>query len=150
MNDDDMRMHELISQMYEERPLQLVSEAGKYGLFDVGKGDFLIPIEYDELNFRDVSTEYIWVRRGEIFDYHCRADGRLISMPGVKTAYDTAYGMFGSRDNRTVEYFDEEGISRPEQLRKRVIESGGRLVLHNFTYNLLHTIDVYGNILNIS
>ena len=57
--------------------------------------------------------------------------------------------MFGKNENGTISLFEESGIYNVIRLRQMVCEAGGYLTLTNYTYNIQHVIDVYGNILNI-
>lgn len=105
--------------------------------------------EYDEYNLRCNHTEYCWARRGRFFDFIHRETGKCFSLPGIVMAYDTEAGMFGKNENGTISLFEESGIENVMRLRQIVYEAGGYLTLTNYTYNIQHVIDVYGNILNI-
>lgn len=126
------------------------NDSGLFLIFDTTREiSFNNKGRYDEYNLRCDHTEYCWVRRGRFFDFIHRETGKNISLPGVVMAYDTETGMFGKNENGTVSLFDESGIENVIRLRKIVCEAGGYLTLTNYTYNIQHVIDVYGNILNI-
>lgn len=120
-------------------------------LFDTLRRKILnISDNYDEYNLKCDNTEYCWARRGRYFDFIHRSSGNCISLPGIVLAYDTEFGMFGKDEvEETVSFFDEFGVEDSYTLRKIVAEAGGYLTLINYTYNIEHIIDVYGNILNI-
>lgn len=133
---------------------------GSYWKFNNDFGTFLIfdtireklfnnKCGYDEYNLKCDYTEYCWVRRGRFFDFFHRETGKSFSLPGIVMAYDTEVGMFGKNENGTISLFEESGIENVMRLRQIVSEAGGYLTLTNYTYNIQHIIDVYGNILNI-
>jgi len=105
--------------------------------------------DYDEFNLRDSSTEYVWARRNTFFDYIHRESGRVISLPGIIMAYDTEHDILGLDEHNKVCSFNEYGVENHWKLRQLVQKEGGYLTLRNFTYNIEHIIDIYGNILNI-
>lgn len=129
---------------------KLINDSGSFLIFDTTKEiSFNNNGIYDEYNLRYYHTEYCWARRGRYFDFIHRRTGKSFSLPGVVMAYDTDKGMFGKNENGTVSFFEESGIENVIKLRKLVCEAGGYLTLTNYTYNIQHIIDVYGNILNI-
>lgn len=129
---------------------KLYEDSRKFILFDTIKDKiFKSDGRYDEYNLRCEHTEYFWARRGTYFDYIHRGTGKCISLPGIIMAYDTETRMFGKNENGTISLFDDTGIENAVELRKIVCEAGGHFTLTNYTYNIQHIIDVYGNILNI-
>lgn len=123
---------------------------GKISLYNLKTSKFLhLTRDYDEFNLKDSSTEYFWARRNVFYDYIHRATGSVISLSGIIMAYDTAQGMFGLDECNKVCKFNECGIKDALGLRQVVQESGGYMRLCNYTHNIEHVIDIYGNILNI-
>lgn len=123
---------------------------GRSAIYNLNTSKFLHQSgDYDEYNLKDVSTEYVWARRNDFFDYIHRASGRVISLPGIIMAYDTQYDIFGLDEHNRVCKFNENGVETHWGLRQSVQMQGGYLTLHNYTYNIEHIIDIYGNILNI-
>lgn len=128
----------------------LNKEAGRSSIFNLNTSKFLYRAgDYDEFNLKDASTEYIWARRNTFFDYIHRESGRVISLPGIIMAYDTQHDIFGLDEHNRVCKFNENGVEDPWELRQSVQIQGGYLALRNYTYNIEHIIDIYGNILNI-
>lgn len=128
----------------------LNKEAGRSSIYNLKTSKFIHKTEdYDEFNLKDASTEYIWARRNTFFDYIHRESGRVISLPGIIMAYDTEHDIFGLDEYNRVCKFNEYGIESHWDLRQSVQIQGGYLTLHNYTYNIEHIIDIYGNILNI-
>lgn len=129
---------------------KLNKDSGSFIIFDTIKDIcFNNDGRYDEYNLRCNHTEYYWAKRGRFFDFIHRETGKNFSLPGIVLAYDTEVGMFGMNENGTVSLFDESGLENVIRLRKIVYEAGGYLTLTNYTYNIQHIIDVYGNVLNI-
>lgn len=129
---------------------KLNNDSGPFLIFDtIREKLFKNKGGYDEYNLRCDHTEYCWVRRGRFFDFIHRGTGESFSLPGIVMAYDTEAGMFGKNENGTISLFEESGIENVIRLRQMVCEAGGYLTLTNYTYNIQHVIDVYGNILNI-
>ncbi len=119
-------------------------------LYDTQNGKmFNIDGYYEEYNLKHLYTEYCWVRKGRFYDYIHRQSGKRISLPGIIMAYDTEFGMLGKDEFGKVSYFEETGVENNLKLRELVSQAGGYLTLINYTYNVEHIIDVYGNILNI-
>ncbi len=104
---------------------------------------------YDDYNRVAPHTEYIWVRRGQYYDYVHRTTATVVRLPAVVLAYDSDTGMFGREDNDVVTFYDKHGNADMEGLRRRVREAGGYLALDNYTLHIKHYIDIYGNILNL-
>lgn len=129
---------------------KLFGESGEFIVYDtLNKKIIYASGVYEEYNLKCIATEYCWAKRGNFFDYIHRVSGRCISLPGILMAYDTEFGMFGMNNENVVIYFDEYGYKDNLKLRKLVFEAGGYLTLNNYTYNIQHIIDVYGNILNV-
>ena len=152
----DLNTKKLISKFLYERIekaenwLILYRPECRIVIYDLIESHFLVEdSSYEAYNLKDNTTEYIWARRGKYYDYINRKTGRLHTLPGIIMAYDTLHGLFGLGNYRKIMYFDECGVPKPADLRRIVLEAGGHLVLNNFTYNIQHIIDVYGNILNI-
>lgn len=123
---------------------------GRTAIYNLDTSDFLHQMgDYDEFNLKDFSTEYVWARRNMFYDYIHRATGRVISIPGVIMAYDTKRGIFGLNKHNKVCKFNEKGVENNAGLRQAVQKEGGYLALRNYTYNIEHITDIYGNILNI-
>ncbi|MDE5877014.1 MAG: hypothetical protein K2H47_05910 [Muribaculaceae bacterium] len=152
----DLNTKRLISKFLYERIeksgnwLILHRPKNRIGIYDLLKSCLLVEDgSYEAYNLKDDTTEYLWVRRGKYYDYINRETGKLHTLPGVIMAYDTSHGLFGLGEYGKVTYFNEYGVPKPKELRQIVLKAGGHLVLNNFTYNIQHIIDVYGNILNI-
>lgn len=123
---------------------------GRSAIYNMNTSNFLYQTaNYDEFNLKDSSTEYIWARRNVFFDYIHRESGRIISLPGIIMAYDTKHGIFGLDEHNKVCNFNEYGVEDQWRLRQLVQNEGGFFALRNYTYNIEHIIDIYGNILNI-
>lgn len=123
---------------------------GKTSLLDMSRAKFVLQHrDYEEYNLRAGHTQYLWARRGRFYDFIHRESGRLISLPGVIMAYDSDLGIWGQDERGRVGVFTENGTVDPDCLRAEAIAHGGYISLTNYTYNLNHVIDVYGNILNI-
>lgn len=141
---------DILSYSKEDTYYKLCRDANDFVLYDSERNRLLQGKRgYTEYNLRQKNTEFIWAKRGHFFDYIERCTGTLYSLPGVVMAYDTDKGMFGQDEYGKVFLFNENGVENPDMLRKIVIEAGGYLTLINFTYNVEHIIDVYGNIVNI-
>lgn len=123
---------------------------GRSAIYNLNTSKFLHQTgDYDEFNLKDSSTEYVWARRNTFFDYIHRESGRVISLPGIIMAYDTQHDIYGLDEHNRVCKFNEDGVENHWELRQSVQSQGGYLVLRNYTYNIEHIIDIYGNILNI-
>lgn len=123
---------------------------GRSAIYNLNTSKFLHQTgDYDEFNIKDASTEYVWARRNSFFDYIHRESGRVISLPGIKMAYDTQYDIYGLDEHNRVCKFNEDGVENHWELRQSAQIQGGYMVLRNYTYNIEHIIDIYGNILNI-
>lgn len=123
---------------------------GRCAIYDMNTSNYLHQTaDYDEFNLRDSSTEYIWARRNAFYDYIHRESGRIVSLPGIIMAYDTEHDIFGLDEHNKVCNFNEYGVEDQWRLRRYVQKEGGFLALHNYTYNIEHIIDIYGNVLNI-
>lgn len=119
-------------------------------LYDLTRERFIIEESYyEEYNLKNTSTEYMWARKGKFYDFIQRKTGKIISLPGVEFAYDTLFGMLAVSGAERAACFNDMGLEDPGQLRKDVMGAGGYLVLNNYTYNVQHVIDIYGNILNL-
>ena len=128
---------------------RLFVDAKSFVLFDTLSNKVLPNINsYDEFNLKQRNTEYCWARKGRFYDFIHRQSWKCISIPAMVMAYDTDCGMFGMDENGTVSLYDKTGRKNNFELRKIVLKEGGYLALFNYTYNIEHVIDVYGNILN--
>ena len=138
----DISYHTCIMKSFEDSNINSV--------YDLKRDTFIIENgTYEEYNLKHASTEYLWARRGKFYDFIHRESGRIISLPGIEFAYDTSEGMIALSEKEKVCCFNESGLEDVQLLRRIVSDSGGYLVLHNFTYNIQHIIDIYGNILNL-
>lgn len=123
---------------------------GRSSLFNLNTSEFILQsCDYEEFNTKDNSTEYLWASKNGFYDYIHRSTGRIVSLPGVTMAYDTKHGIYGRDIHNKICKFNEHGVADYVELRLTVQKAGGYLTLHNYTYNIEHVIDIYGNIINI-
>lgn len=128
----------------------LTNQSDRIILYDLSESRFLHRQgDYDEFNLKNSSTEYLWAKRNRFYDYINRKTGRVISLPGIIMAYDTKTGIWGLDEYQRVSAFDEFGVEDLSMTRTIVKDNAGYLTLSNYTYNIEHIIDIYGNILNI-
>lgn len=141
---------EFSSLVMEDGYCKLYKDTDNITLYDCNNNTLIIGKRgYSEYGLRQNKSQYFWAKRGKFFDFIHRESGRVISMPGLIMAYDTLEGMIGLDEYDRVSCYDEYGVEDKDVLRELVINAGGYLTLYNYSYNIEHVIDVYGNILNI-
>lgn len=131
-----------------ENLVTTVGSDGMKGLYHADLEYEIIPPEYDEFG-SPIGVEFIWIRKGEFYDFIEQSTGRLIRIGGISKAYDSESGMFGVNSSGRVIMIDSNGYEDPNLLRRTVMNAGGYLCLQNRNRKTEDYIDVYGNILNV-
>ena len=120
---------------------------GSVHYWDIENNRMLLRGNFDEISVKNVG-EYLWVRKGHVYDFISRESGQLMHIPGMTMAYDTQYGMFGMNEFNKVCCYDTRGVASPHLFRRVVLDAGGYITLKNLSLQIEHIVDINGNILN--
>lgn len=136
---------------------EFADSSPRYGLWSLERQQFLVPVEYDDVQTSFLS-DHLWCRHGEDWFFISVATGEKLRIHGAVALLEEQHfrcvlRTFDNSDDLRVACIDDYGGENPDLLRQLALrqhslgERGGHIQLFNATLGLEVVANVYGHVL---